>query len=192
MWVINNCRLFGPFKITIKHNVYFLLLYLREVNVDIDLKINLKNLNHWTINIRNNFWRGIIYVSRWYDIALLVFSQPSLGIELQVQSQGTPVPAAAVSAARAATPPDYEHAQTGYSVTIGSIMGASLQVSGFWYFMNNFILYTGPHLDEGDLGKSPSWGSATCATSCWLSLCWAEVIATWANNLVKQKKKVWA
>ncbi|KAJ8718003.1 hypothetical protein PYW07_005933 [Mythimna separata] len=65
---------------------------------------------------------------RWYDMSLLVLSQPSLGIELQLQSQGTPVPAAAVAAAQAATPSDYVHKQTGYSVTIGSIMGASLQV----------------------------------------------------------------
>ncbi|XP_038211536.1 protein PRRC1-like [Zerene cesonia] len=65
---------------------------------------------------------------RWYDIALLVLSQPSLGIELQVQSQGTPVPSAAVLAAREATPTDYAHAQTGYNTTIGSIMAANLQV----------------------------------------------------------------
>ncbi|XP_045501637.1 protein PRRC1-like isoform X2 [Colias croceus] len=65
---------------------------------------------------------------RWYDIALLVLSQPSLGIELQVQSQGTPIPSAAVLAAREATPTDYAHAQTGYNTTIGSIMSANLQV----------------------------------------------------------------
>ncbi|XP_026743224.1 protein PRRC1-like isoform X3 [Trichoplusia ni] len=66
--------------------------------------------------------------SGWYDVSLLILSQPSLGIELQLQSQGTSVAAAAVAAAAAATPSDYEHAQTGYSVTIGSIMAASLQV----------------------------------------------------------------
>ncbi|XP_063830403.1 protein PRRC1-like isoform X1 [Ostrinia nubilalis] len=65
---------------------------------------------------------------RWFDMSLLVFSQPSLGIELQLQSQGTPVPGPAVAAADAATPKDYEHSQTGYSVTIGSIMAANLQV----------------------------------------------------------------
>jgi hypothetical protein len=70
-------------------------------------------------------------------VSLLVLSQPSLGIELQIQSQGTPVPAAAVAAARAATPADYEHAQTGYSVTIGSIMSASLQVSSFFLFLKS-------------------------------------------------------
>lgn len=69
-----------------------------------------------------------MFVSRWYDLALLVLSQPSLGIELQMQSQGTPVPSAAVAAAREATTPEYAHSQTGYSVTIGSIMAASLQV----------------------------------------------------------------
>ncbi|CAG9795596.1 unnamed protein product [Diatraea saccharalis] len=65
---------------------------------------------------------------RWFDISLLVLSQPSLGIELQLQSQSTPVPGAAVAAASAATTEQYEHSQTGYSVTIGSIMAASLQV----------------------------------------------------------------
>ncbi|XP_075981508.1 protein PRRC1-like [Anticarsia gemmatalis] len=65
---------------------------------------------------------------RWYDMSLIILSQPSLGIELQLQSQGTPVPSAAVEVARSATPADYAHAQTGFSVTIGSIMGDSLQV----------------------------------------------------------------
>ncbi|XP_068620275.1 protein PRRC1-like [Battus philenor] len=65
---------------------------------------------------------------RWYELSLLVLSQPSLGIELQLQSQGTPVPAAAVAALDAATPADHPHKQTGFAVTVGSIMGASLQV----------------------------------------------------------------
>ncbi|XP_053614697.1 protein PRRC1-like [Plodia interpunctella] len=65
---------------------------------------------------------------KWNDLSLLVLSQPSLGIELQVQSQGAGVPTAAVAAARAGTPEDYQHHQTGFSVTIGSIMAASLQV----------------------------------------------------------------
>ncbi|CAB3231798.1 unnamed protein product [Arctia plantaginis] len=65
---------------------------------------------------------------RWYDMSLIILSHPSLGIELQLQSQGTPVPSAAVEVARSATPADYAHAHTGFSVTIGSIMGDSLQV----------------------------------------------------------------
>ncbi|XP_013196466.2 protein PRRC1-like [Amyelois transitella] len=65
---------------------------------------------------------------KWYDLSLLVLSQPSLGIELQLQSQGTPVPAAAISAINAATPEHYQHSQTGFSVTVGSVMAASLQV----------------------------------------------------------------
>ncbi|XP_063626718.1 protein PRRC1-like [Cydia splendana] len=65
---------------------------------------------------------------RWYAIDLLVLSQPSLGIELQLQSQGCPVPAAAVAAARASTPEDYAHIQTGFSVTVPSVMADSLQV----------------------------------------------------------------
>ncbi|KAJ0174023.1 hypothetical protein K1T71_010169 [Dendrolimus kikuchii] len=65
---------------------------------------------------------------RWFEVALLVLSQPSLGVEVQLVSQGAPVAGAAVAAAQAATPPDYEHAQTGYSLTIGSIMADSLHV----------------------------------------------------------------
>ncbi|KPJ03273.1 Protein PRRC1 [Papilio xuthus] len=65
---------------------------------------------------------------RWYEISLVLLSQPSLGIELQLQSQGTPVPAAAVAALLAATPADYAHAQTGYALTIGSVMADSLHV----------------------------------------------------------------
>ncbi|VVC97003.1 unnamed protein product [Leptidea sinapis] len=66
---------------------------------------------------------------RWYEVSLIVLTQPSLDIELHVQSQGTPVPAAAALAARDSTPADYEHAQTGYSTTIGRIMADNLQVA---------------------------------------------------------------
>ncbi|XP_046970140.1 protein PRRC1-like [Vanessa cardui] len=59
---------------------------------------------------------------RWYELSLLVLTQPSLGIELQLQSQATPVPGAAVAAAGA------EPSPTGYSLTIGSIMATNLQV----------------------------------------------------------------
>ncbi|KAM3963211.1 protein PRRC1 [Aphomia sociella] len=69
------------------------------------------------------------HTDRWYELSLIVLSQPSLGIELQLQSQGTPVPAAALAALAAATPEDYSHSQTGYSITIGSVMAASLQVA---------------------------------------------------------------
>ncbi|XP_047535869.1 protein PRRC1-like isoform X2 [Vanessa atalanta] len=62
---------------------------------------------------------------RWYEMSLLVLTQPSLGIELQLQSQATPVPGAAVAAARAA---GAEPAPTGYCLTIGSIMATNLQV----------------------------------------------------------------
>ncbi|CAG9133925.1 unnamed protein product [Plutella xylostella] len=65
---------------------------------------------------------------RWYDISLIVLSQPSLDIELQVQSQGTPVPAAAVAAARAGSAAGSAHGDTGFDVTIGSIMADSLKV----------------------------------------------------------------
>ncbi|XP_073953569.1 protein PRRC1-like [Choristoneura fumiferana] len=66
---------------------------------------------------------------RWYAIDLLVLTQPSLGIELQLQTQGAPVAATAVAAARADTPPDYEHAATGLSTTVPQLMAASLQVA---------------------------------------------------------------
>lgn len=58
-----------------------------------------------------------------------MLSQPSLGIELQMQSQGTPVPAAAIAALRAATPSEHEHSDTGFTTTVGSIMATNLQVS---------------------------------------------------------------
>ncbi|CAG9563853.1 unnamed protein product [Danaus chrysippus] len=64
---------------------------------------------------------------RWYELSLLVLSQPSLGVEHQVLSQSTPVPSAVVTAARASTQ-EYQHEQTGFSVTVGSIMAANLKV----------------------------------------------------------------
>ncbi|GBP90163.1 Protein PRRC1 [Eumeta japonica] len=69
---------------------------------------------------------------RWYDVSLLLLCHPSLGIELQVLSQSTPVPAPAIAALQAATSADYPHKETGFSTTIGSMMAANLQVEIFY------------------------------------------------------------
>ncbi|XP_045486497.1 protein PRRC1 [Pieris rapae] len=95
------------------------IAHLRSVNALLNNNVPIVAIESFVVEVMPD---------RWYDIALLVLSQPSLGIELQVQSQGTPVPSPAVLAAREATPKDYAHAQTGYSTTVGSIMATNLQV----------------------------------------------------------------
>ncbi|CAH2042560.1 unnamed protein product, partial [Iphiclides podalirius] len=65
---------------------------------------------------------------RWYEMSVVVLSQPSIGVELQVCGQGTPVAVAALAALRAATPGSYVHRDTGFAVTLESVMAASLQV----------------------------------------------------------------
>uniref|UniRef100_A0A6M2DKF4 Protein prrc1-like isoform x1 polistes canadensis n=1 Tax=Xenopsylla cheopis TaxID=163159 RepID=A0A6M2DKF4_XENCH len=65
---------------------------------------------------------------RWYDMSLLLLTHPSLGISIHLSSQGTPLPAQIVTAARQDTPPDYKFKDSGFSITIGSLMAENLQV----------------------------------------------------------------
>lgn len=65
---------------------------------------------------------------RWYDMSLLLLTHPSLGISLHLSSQGTPLPAQIVTAISQETPPDYKYKDSGFSVTIGSLMAENLQV----------------------------------------------------------------
>lgn len=65
---------------------------------------------------------------RWYDLGVLLLSDPSRGINLQMFTQMTPVPSSIVALAKDDTPVDYAHASSGYSVTIGSLMANNLHV----------------------------------------------------------------
>lgn len=65
---------------------------------------------------------------RWYDLAILILSDPGRHIHLQTFTQMTPVPSAVISVLREDTPQDYPLRNTGFAITIGSVMGKNLHV----------------------------------------------------------------
>lgn len=65
---------------------------------------------------------------RWYDLAVLILSDPGRHIHLQTFTQMTPIPTAVISVLREDTPQDYPLRNTGFKVTIGSVMARNLQV----------------------------------------------------------------
>lgn len=66
--------------------------------------------------------------NKWFDVGVLVLSDPARGITLETFTQLTPVPAAVVALAQEDTPAEYPLRWSGLSVTIGSIMANNLQV----------------------------------------------------------------
>uniref|UniRef100_A0A1B6C033 Non-canonical purine NTP phosphatase/PRRC1 domain-containing protein n=1 Tax=Clastoptera arizonana TaxID=38151 RepID=A0A1B6C033_9HEMI len=65
---------------------------------------------------------------RWYDVGAIVLSDVSRGLSLELFTQLTPVPTAIVTLSQEDTPADYPFANTGFAVTIGSLMGKNLHV----------------------------------------------------------------
>ncbi|KAJ1524424.1 hypothetical protein ONE63_010922 [Megalurothrips usitatus] len=67
--------------------------------------------------------------NKWFDVGVLILSDPARGITLETFTQLTPVPAAIVAMAQEDTPAEYPLRWSGLSVTVGSIMANNLQVS---------------------------------------------------------------
>ncbi|KAK3933355.1 Protein PRRC1 [Frankliniella fusca] len=66
--------------------------------------------------------------NKWFDVGVLILSDPARGITLETFTQLTPVPAAVVALAQEDTPAEYPLRWSGLSVTVGSIMANNLQV----------------------------------------------------------------
>ncbi|OXU22443.1 hypothetical protein TSAR_008899 [Trichomalopsis sarcophagae] len=64
---------------------------------------------------------------KWYDLGVIILEDVKQKINLQTFTQMTPVPSQIVETAQESTPEDYS--KDGLAVTIGSLMGANLQVS---------------------------------------------------------------
>lgn len=75
-----------------------------------------------------NKWLKRFIVSRWFDAGFIVLSDVSRGLSLEIITQFTPVPSAIVSLAQEDTPSDYPLIDTGFAVTIGSLMASNLHV----------------------------------------------------------------
>lgn len=96
--------------------------YIEEIGPE-RLAVFKKNRNHF------KYKANLCKFYRWYDMSLLLLTHPSLGISIHLSSQGTPLPAQIVTAARQDTPPDYKFKDSGFSITIGSLMAENLQVN---------------------------------------------------------------
>ncbi|XP_043672799.1 protein PRRC1-B-like isoform X1 [Vespula pensylvanica] len=66
---------------------------------------------------------------KWYDLGVILLNDPKHNVNLQTFTQMTPVPSQIVALAQEATPEDYPLKWSGLSVTVGSLMANSLQVS---------------------------------------------------------------
>jgi non-canonical (house-cleaning) NTP pyrophosphatase len=70
----------------------------------------------------------------WFDVGLLYFSDPRKNITLKTYTQMTPIPLDIIKKIQLDTPSDYEKKDTGYSVTIGSVMSKKLNVPHYeWH-----------------------------------------------------------
>lgn len=66
---------------------------------------------------------------RWFDVGLLMLSDPSRNINLKSFTQMTFIPLSIITSLQNDTPQDYDKRETGFAVTIGAAMSRSLDVS---------------------------------------------------------------
>lgn len=67
-----------------------------------------------------------VYKNQWFDIGLLLLSDPSRNITLKTFTQMTPIPASIIQVIAAETPADYDKKDTGFTTAIGSVMAHNL------------------------------------------------------------------
>lgn len=70
-----------------------------------------------------------IFPDRWFDLGLLVLDDPEQNIFLETFTQMTPIPLSVAVSLAADTAPDYAGRATGFSVPVGQVMAANLQVA---------------------------------------------------------------
>lgn len=66
---------------------------------------------------------------KWFDLGVIILEDTKQNINLQTFTQMTPVPSQIVETAQESTPENYS--KDGLAVTIGSLMGANLQVNTY-------------------------------------------------------------
>lgn len=71
---------------------------------------------------------------RWFDVGLLLLSDPVRKINLKSFTQMTPIPHSIVTTLESDTPADYDKRSTGFAVTIGSAMSQNLNTPHYeWH-----------------------------------------------------------
>ncbi|CAO1394882.1 unnamed protein product, partial [Diamesa serratosioi] len=75
-----------------------------------------------------------IYKNQWFDVGLLLLSDPQRNITLKTFTQMTSIPSFIVTTLDADTPAEYERKSTGFSTTIGHAMGRNLNTPHYeWH-----------------------------------------------------------
>lgn len=75
-----------------------------------------------------------IYKEQWFDVGLLILSDPRRNITLKTFTQMTPIPSSIMQVVQADTPKDYDRKETGFSVTVGKIIAQNLNVPHYeWH-----------------------------------------------------------
>lgn len=85
-----------------------------------------------------------VFPGHWHELGLLILDEPEQNIFLETFTQSTPIPAPVAVSLAANTPEDYKFKETGFSVTVGEVMGANLNVSHTEWHQ----LYTGTRRSE--------------------------------------------
>ena len=75
-----------------------------------------------------------VYKNQWFDIGLLLLSDPQRNITLKSFTQMTSIPSFIVTTLDVDTPAEYERKSTGFSTTIGHAMGRNLNTPHYeWH-----------------------------------------------------------
>lgn len=69
-----------------------------------------------------------LFPDQWFEASVIVLFDYAKSILLKTVTQMTPVPLPVVTSIRADTPDDYQLKDTGFAITIGSVMGKNLNV----------------------------------------------------------------
>lgn len=88
------------------------------------LRSNEANVDKVILSIENFLVE--VYKNQWFDIGLLLLSDPSRNITLKTFTQMTPIPASIMQVIAAETPADYDKKDTGFTTAIGSVMAHNL------------------------------------------------------------------
>lgn len=72
-------------------------------------------------------------IDRWFDVGLLLLSDPKHNITLKSFTQMTFIPLQIITALQSDTPSDYDRKGTGFSTTIGNAMSRNLDVISYFF-----------------------------------------------------------
>ena len=70
-----------------------------------------------------------LFADQWFEASIIVLFDYTKNILMKTITQMTPIPSQVITSIKADTPDDYKFKDTGFAVTIGSVMAKNLNVS---------------------------------------------------------------